>query len=236
MTFDDVEEAFHEALDVSLEPRGPELLYDLVAGLGLPAGARAVDVGSGRGTHTRALAERFGLDVVAVDPADGTGRAEALPLADGSVDLVWCRDVLSLVADVDAAFREFRRVLRPDGRAIVYLMLTGPRFDERDVADVILPLESVPSSLDERVIEGAIAAACFAVLRRIEIGSDWGEHAEEHEGKPGRRLLWAARLLRDPDRYVTRFGDAHHRTMLADCLWHVGAMTGKLHRRAYVLA
>jgi SAM-dependent methyltransferase len=235
-SFEDVEAAFNELLDVSLHPRGPELLYELVAGIGLPPGARAVDVGAGRGTHARVLAERFGLDVVAVDPADDTGRAEALPLEDASVDLVWCRDVLSLVEDVGAAFREFRRVLRPGARAIIFLMLVGPRFDPRDVEEILLPLECHPSSLDELTVEEAIASAGFEIERRVEIGSEWGEHAEEREGKPGRRLLWAARLLREPERYVERFGEAHYRTMLADCLWHVGAMTGKLSRRAYVLA
>ena len=60
-----------------------------------------------------------------------------------------------------------------------------------------------------------------------------GELAEEETGKPGRRLLWAARLLRDPERYVARFGRTNDEVMLGDCLWHVYAMVGKLHRRAY---
>jgi hypothetical protein len=54
----------------------------------------------------------------------------------------------------------------------------------------------------------------------MEIGSEWGELAEEENGKPGRRLLWAARLLRDPERYVARFGRANYEVMLGDCLWH----------------
>lgn len=48
------------------------------------------------------------------------GRVERLPLDDGSVDVVWCRDVLGAVEDLDAAYREFARVLRPNGRAIIY--------------------------------------------------------------------------------------------------------------------
>src|SRR5262249_34139472 len=39
-----IEEAFLAALDESLNPRGPDLLYDLVAELGLPPGAVALDV------------------------------------------------------------------------------------------------------------------------------------------------------------------------------------------------
>jgi hypothetical protein len=59
--------------------------------------------------------------------------------------------------------------------------------------------------------------------------------AEEHSGKVGRKLLHAARLLRDPERYRAQFGEAAYEIMLGDCLWHVYAMLGKLERRVYVL-
>src|SRR6516225_1992621 len=42
-------EAFAEALDHSLAPHGPGLLFDLVAELGLAPGSVAVDVGGPRG-------------------------------------------------------------------------------------------------------------------------------------------------------------------------------------------
>src|SRR5262249_61510516 len=136
--FDDVEGAFHEALEESLDPHGPDALFDLVARFGLPAGAAGVDVGCGRGEHTRALAERFGLDMLGVDPITRPtgipfepGSAERLPLSDESVDLVWCRDVLSHVSDLPRAFTEMRRVLRPRGRAMVYLMLAGEQLEPR---------------------------------------------------------------------------------------------------------
>ena len=69
----------------------------------------------------------------------------------------------------------------------------------------------------------------------VVLGSEWGEHAEESEGKPGKRLLWAARLLREPERYVEQFGRENYEIMLGDCLWHVYAMIGKLERRVYAL-
>ncbi len=47
------------------------------------------------------------------------GRAEALPVEDATVDLVWCRDVLSHVEAIESACAEFRSVLKNDGRAIV---------------------------------------------------------------------------------------------------------------------
>jgi malonyl-CoA O-methyltransferase len=40
---------------------------------------------------------------------------ERLPLADGSVDLVWCNMALHWLSDPLPAFREFARVLAPEG-------------------------------------------------------------------------------------------------------------------------
>lgn len=241
--FDDVEELFHEALEESLQPRGPEMLFDLVAAFDLPPGAVGVDVGCGRGAHTRTLAERFGFDMVGVDPISRpvgipfkVGRAEQLPLPDESVDLVWCRDVLSHVADLRAAFAEMRRVLRPRGRAMVYMMLAGERLEPREADTLFELVRVIGSSFDAANVEAAIATSGLRIDTRVEIGSEWGEFAEEHDGNVGRRVLWAARLLRDPKRYLARFGRTNYEVMLGDCLWHVYAMIGKLHRRAYLLS
>ncbi len=62
------------------------------------------------------------------------------------------------------------------------------------------------------------------------------EYAQERDGSPGRQLLHAARLLRDPARYVNRFGQAAYDIALGDCLWHVYQMIRKLAPRVYVLS
>ncbi len=54
-----IEEEFQAALDASLAPRAPSLLYDLVANMQLPAGSVAADVGCGEGRHSLRLADRF---------------------------------------------------------------------------------------------------------------------------------------------------------------------------------
>lgn len=43
----------------------------------------------------------------------------ALPLADGSVDLVFCNLALQWIEDLPAAFAEFRRVMKPGGMLLV---------------------------------------------------------------------------------------------------------------------
>jgi SAM-dependent methyltransferase len=97
---------------------------------GLPRPPDVVDVGAGTGQLTRALAEA-GARVIAVEPGaetrkllerrvDGVARvldsrAESLPLAGASADLVVCADSFHWL-DADRALEEFRRVLRPGGR------------------------------------------------------------------------------------------------------------------------
>lgn len=94
----------------------------------------------------------------------------------------------------------------------------------------------VASSADPRRTEQAIAAAGLRVEQRWELGSEWGEHAEENGGSVGRKLLHAARLLRDPERYAARFGCAAYDIALGDCLWHVYRMIDKLSPRIYLLS
>jgi len=73
------------------------------------AGARAVAVDVAHEALRRASEQVPGLDVrhwTASDP---------LPLADGSVDVVWAGEVIEHVVDVAPWLSEIRRVLRPAG-------------------------------------------------------------------------------------------------------------------------
>ena len=93
------------------------------------AGARAVlDVGAGPGTlaaHLRATLP--GLLVVEVEPSADfaavagrvRARGEALPLADGSIDVAVCLSSLRHVGDRATTLAELRRVVRPGGVAHV---------------------------------------------------------------------------------------------------------------------
>lgn len=252
--FDLIEEQFNNALDASLGPVGPDALYRYVAEMGLPAGATAIDVGCGRGEHTLQLSRRFGLHVTGIDPtarrmevargqvqaADHVqfvgGSAESLPIAGTSVDLIWCRDVLCLVGDLDRAYAEFRRVLKPNGRALIYQMYATDRLEKRE-AEFLLPvMDCSPAAMRPENTEGAVDRAGLHIDRCIVLGTDWGEYAQEHATTPGRHLLHAARLIRDPHRYIARFGKENYDIKLGDCLWHIYRMIGKLSGRVYLLS
>jgi len=81
-----------------------------------------------------------------------------------------------------------------------------------------------------------VAAAGLHVDDCIELGSEWGEYAQEHGDQAVRRLLHTARLLRQPDRYIERFGREAYDIAVGDCLWHVYRMIGKLGPRVYLLS
>jgi malonyl-CoA O-methyltransferase len=96
--------------------------------------ARVLDVGCGPGRASGAMKRRWARsEIVALDLALPMLRevpkqtrwwrpvrrvcaeATALPLADGTVDVVFSSLCLQWVPDLPAALAEFRRVLRPDG-------------------------------------------------------------------------------------------------------------------------
>jgi SAM-dependent methyltransferase len=84
----------------------------------LPANGAGLNVGAG---HTRVDPRLKNLDIFAGPHIDYVGRAEAIPLADDSFDLVITQEVLEHVADPFKAIQEIHRVLRPGGR--LYLQL-----------------------------------------------------------------------------------------------------------------
>src|SRR3954468_735294 len=77
---------------------------------GIVGEATATDISPGMLEALEANAERLGLEV-----ATKVCDAERLPFDDGSFDLVFGHAVLHHIPDLDRAFREFRRVLRPGG-------------------------------------------------------------------------------------------------------------------------
>ncbi len=107
---------------------------------GLRSGEIVLDLGSGGGIDTLLAAKRvgprgrvFGLDMTPamIEKARAhaavasitnvefvEGRMEAIPLADGRVDVAISNGVINLVTSKGKLFREIFRVLRPGGRLV----------------------------------------------------------------------------------------------------------------------
>jgi SAM-dependent methyltransferase len=95
-----------------------------------------LDLGSGKGRFTPSLADRFGGPIYGIEPAAKMrevavassahanvtyleGRAEQIPLPDGSCELAFLFFVLHHFSDRGEAASELARVLRPGGLAFV---------------------------------------------------------------------------------------------------------------------
>jgi ubiquinone/menaquinone biosynthesis C-methylase UbiE len=74
--------------------------------------------------HVMRAASEHGLANLAPTQGDATD----LPFEDASVDAVILTAVLGEIPDTDAALREIRRVLRPDGRLVVGELFGDPHF------------------------------------------------------------------------------------------------------------
>ena len=205
----------HEALQQSLQPRGTGWLFDAFAALAPRAGDLVLDLGARDAKHSIELVRRHGVRAVAIDPLplhcetaraavaeaglDGTievvqAAAESLPLADESVDWIWCRDVLVHV-DASRGLGECARVLRPGGAMLAYVTLATDRLEPRERAELVEA--TAIQTFDADVLEAAASAAGL-VLRSVDrLGSEWREAMiEQGTWNAGDDLLQIARLRR----------------------------------------
>ncbi|MEN5030825.1 malonyl-ACP O-methyltransferase BioC [Pseudomonas sp. Ps21-P2] len=110
--------------------------------------SRWLDLGSGTGCFSRALAQQFPQsEGVALDLAEGmlryarplggathyvAGDAENLPLRDASVDLMFSSLAVQWCPDFSAVLSEARRVLKPGGVFAFASLCAGTLFELRD--------------------------------------------------------------------------------------------------------
>jgi len=156
----------------SAHPGGFEATKRLLRRIRLPEGARVLEVGCGTGRSACYLS-RLGCDVTAVDRnplmlekarrralRTGSrvrfvyGDAADLPLPDASFDLVFVESV-SVFVPGDSAFREYYRVLKPEGRLV-----------DRELAFV---RRTKPSRCRD--------LASYYGLRHFRTAREWGELA-----------------------------------------------------------
>jgi demethylmenaquinone methyltransferase/2-methoxy-6-polyprenyl-1,4-benzoquinol methylase len=207
--FDDTAPDYNRIERVLALGSGPWYRRSALQRAGLVAGAQVLDVGIGTGLVAREALKLigFGGHLVGVDPSPGMmsevglpgvelvrGRAEALPRPDASSDFVSMGYALRHIADVNAAFAEFFRVLRPGGRLLV-LEISKPagrvgtavlKAYMRSVVPVIAKVvarrhdtselwrfywDTIEACIPPESVMGALRAAGFEkVQRHVELG------------------------------------------------------------------
>jgi len=108
----------------------------LLAAMHVGAGGQAigVDMTEPMAARARAGARAIGLTNVDVRLGDAT----ALPVSDGSVDVLISNGVFNLVPDKDLALAEIFRVVKPGGRLQLADIVLGAALDEKTRRDVDL--------------------------------------------------------------------------------------------------
>ena len=242
-------------LSESVAPRPPDFLFDLASPLLTPE-SRLLDVGCRDARHLIPLVMRSGCTGVGIDPVErNIDRARAAVTAagldqrieirpgvmeqtdesDGSVDVVWCRDVLEVIPDLQAGLSEVARVLKPGGSAVIYTVFATPRLEPREAAAVNRPLGNVPQNLERAWVEEAFRQAGFRVERLEEIGTEFREYDEERTQPVSESLLRLARLRRRREEVIQRFGRDRYNVSEASLHWLAYLLMGKLEPVAYVL-
>jgi demethylmenaquinone methyltransferase/2-methoxy-6-polyprenyl-1,4-benzoquinol methylase len=201
---------------------GPWYRRQALRRAGLRRGMRVLDVATGTGLVAHGAASIVGEPgrVIGVDPSGGMlrearkaiagplvqGRAEALPFRDDLFDMLSMGFALRHVAELEVAFAEYRRVLKPGGHLLLLEVSRPPspvsRFLIRAHLQHVLPLmtrismRSVPAELLMKYYWDTIDRcvpphAILEVLRRsgfVDVGRRvfFGFLNEYIAAKPGR--------------------------------------------------
>jgi demethylmenaquinone methyltransferase/2-methoxy-6-polyprenyl-1,4-benzoquinol methylase len=139
--FDRSAEHYDRACDIMSFGSGQRYRREALGRAGMRPGMRVLDVGTGTGLLAREIVHVRGASgsTVAVDPSRSmmvAGRralnlpfvqslGECLPFQDGHFDFLTMGYALRHVPDLDQAFAEYRRVLKPGGRLLL-LEITRP--------------------------------------------------------------------------------------------------------------
>ena len=201
------------------------------------------------------MAERFGCRAISVDPVPANqergeefiaehdfghlveqrlGTIEQIPADDGAFQLVFARDMLGHIEDLELALRECRRVLAPGGHMVIFEVFGTSMLYPEELEQLCADVATVPERMSVADFESNVAAAGFAVESLDVPGSEFVE-ANQEAGTAPNYLLQISRLRRARESLIEELGEMVYRVMYGNALWSIYRMIGKLESRIYVL-
>jgi len=245
-----------ETLAVSLNPRPSTMLYEYLHEFAITTEQTMLDIGCRDARHAIEIVKRFGCHVEAIDPIAlhierakekvataaleeritlATAGIEQIPLADGAVDHIWCRDMLNHV-DLAQGLAECFRVLKPGGLMLVYQTFATDLMEPKEAARIYGAMSIVAQNMAQPYFVSSVDAAGLQIVKHETIGSEWREYqTEQGDQDLLMSLLHMARLQRMESAFVAQYGIACYETTYADCAWGVYQMLGKLQPTVYLL-
>jgi ubiquinone/menaquinone biosynthesis C-methylase UbiE len=252
-SFDDYVDAFARLdalISATPEPRSAAMLLDVAATAGVTAGDVVLDAGCRDGAWPARLTTRFRCRVIGVDIARRRlqeARDEhalavceadvaALPAATGSVDFVWCREVLSLVTDPGSCLREYRRVLRPDGAVISWEAYPTTLLSEEERSWFFAALDAPEWWKRGRpAFDDALSDSGLSIAFETGVAPESTEWLALHSPDDLlEAIVRVAKMRRQRAAYEAELGHWYPR-MLAWEIWPLYLLLGKLQTYALVL-
>jgi ubiquinone/menaquinone biosynthesis C-methylase UbiE len=243
---------------ISCQPLHRDMLLDLAAEHGVGKDSLVLDIGCANGGVSRKLQERTGCRIEGVELlkflvdmgikqnaelgiADRfriqQGSITDIPFDDNTFDFVFCDDVIGIVEDLPKAMSECRRVLKPQGKMLIYASFATDRLSEREAHELNTSLGGASKGLDIAYAEGCIQNS-FKLVKKTVIGSQFTQLNTEQskdESEATKGLLKVARLLTWPDKYIEKYGQQVYQIVLAEAHWSVYILLGKLQPTVFIV-
>ena len=248
-----------EEADISCNPLSPDTVLDLVAEHGVGTDSLVLDIGCANGGLSRKLLERTGCRIEGVDLLDflvsmgnaqnrsmgladrftiQQGSMDDIPFGDDTFDFVFCHDVIGMVDDLPAELAECRRVLKAQGKMLIYTSFPTERLHAEEERELNESLgHASDKSLDEASAQRCIEET-FKLVEKRAIGSEFTQHRVESardNSEAAKMLLRVARLLTWPDKYIQKYGERVYRVCLAEAHWSVYILLGKLRPTVFIV-
>lgn len=250
--------ALYDEADISCGPMPKDRLLDLAAEHGVNEDSLVLDIGCANGGVSRQLLQRTGCKIEGVELLEllvemGTAENKKLrlddhfkiqqgsildiPFEDNYFDFVFCDDVIGMIDDLSTALSECRRVLKPDGKMLLYASFGTERLDEREARELNESLGNAMDGLEEARAERYIKEN-LQIVEKLVIGSQFTQNSTEKgkaESESMKNLLRVARLLTWSDKYIKKYGEKRYKICLAGSHWSVYILLGKLQPTVYIL-